>query len=224
MGLESLLAMMKSGVSGVAEVQASNDGASGCNPPQPAGVSEVSIAMGGGHPDTPDTPRNLPEVSAQASNSKACTPDTPDTPKIIIPQRPPATAPLPADAEAAIRAWLALIGETDPATIAEVMGECHRYQDARDYYGGRAAADLPKPDPFPDDRKTCGECANLAGRRCRAAMRRELPGMASWHEPDPERRHACFAFLPLASDPDQRTGKVRWPILAENFIRRGATA
>ena len=64
------------------------------------------------------------------------------------------SAPLTASEETAIRAWLALIEETDPATIAEVMGQCQRDADARDYFTGRAAAELPKPDPFPDDRRT----------------------------------------------------------------------
>ena len=43
----------------------------------------------------------------------------------------------------AIRAWLALIEETDPAAIAEVIGQCQRDADARDYFTGRAAAELP---------------------------------------------------------------------------------
>ncbi|MBP6733935.1 MAG: hypothetical protein KAX51_07215 [Chromatiaceae bacterium] len=64
-----------------------------------------------------------------------------------------------------------------------------------------------------DDRIQCQACRNLAtSGRCLAARR--LPGMASWHEPDPSRHHACYAFLPLASDPDPRPGKVRWPSLA----------
>lgn len=53
-----------------------------------------------------------------------------------------ATAPMTADEEAAIRAWLALIEETDPATIAEVMSQCQRDAEARDYFTGRAAAEL----------------------------------------------------------------------------------
>jgi hypothetical protein len=52
------------------------------------------------------------------------------------------SAPLTASEEAAIRAWLALIGETDPATIAAVIDHCQRDADARDYFAGRAAADL----------------------------------------------------------------------------------
>jgi hypothetical protein len=52
------------------------------------------------------------------------------------------SAPLTFDDETAIRAWLALIEETDPATIAEVIGQCQRDADARDYFTGRAAAEL----------------------------------------------------------------------------------
>lgn len=65
------------------------------------------------------------------------------------------SAPLTASEETAIREWLALIEETDPATNAEVIGQCQRDADARDYFTRRAAAELPKPDPFPDDRRTC---------------------------------------------------------------------
>jgi hypothetical protein len=56
--------------------------------------------------------------------------------------RPP-SAPLTASEETAIRAWLALIEETDPATIAAVIDHCQRDADARDYFTGRAAAELP---------------------------------------------------------------------------------
>ena len=61
----------------------------------------------------------------------------PFTPSI----RPP-SAPLTGSEEAAIRAWLALIEEFDPATVAEVVGQCRRDADARDYFTGRAAAEL----------------------------------------------------------------------------------
>jgi len=49
------------------------------------------------------------------------------------------SAPMAASEETAIRAWLALIEETDPATIAEVIGQCQRDADARDYFTMRAA-------------------------------------------------------------------------------------
>jgi hypothetical protein len=41
--------------------------------------------------------------------------------------------------EMAIRAWLALIEETDPVTIAEVIDQCRRDADAREYFTWRAA-------------------------------------------------------------------------------------
>lgn len=59
------------------------------------------------------------------------------------------SAPMSANDEQAIRAWLAMIEETDPATIAEVFSQCQRDADARDYFTGRAAAELPKPDSLP---------------------------------------------------------------------------
>lgn len=52
------------------------------------------------------------------------------------------SAPMTAEEETAIRAWLALIEETDPATIAEVVTQCQRDADARGYFTGRAAAEL----------------------------------------------------------------------------------
>lgn len=52
------------------------------------------------------------------------------------------SAPMAASEETAILAWLALIEETDPATIAEVIGQCQRDADVRDYFTGRAAVEL----------------------------------------------------------------------------------
>ena len=53
------------------------------------------------------------------------------------------SAPMTAEEETAIRAWLALIEETDPATIAEVMSQCQRDADAREYFTGRASEVMP---------------------------------------------------------------------------------
>jgi hypothetical protein len=110
----------------------------------------------------------LPEVGAGAATSRwwrihypdrapvevCCFPDA--TRAEVLAGRPGATeaepftptvrqpsAPLTASEETVIRAWLALIGETDPATIAEVIDRCQRDADARDYFTGRAAAELP---------------------------------------------------------------------------------
>ena len=47
-------------------------------------------------------------------------------------------APLTADEETAIRAWLAKTGETDPPTIAQVLAQCLNDADAQDYFKRRA--------------------------------------------------------------------------------------
>jgi hypothetical protein len=44
-----------------------------------------------------------------------------------------------ASEEAAIRAWLVLIGETDLAAIADVIGQCQQDLEARGYLTERAA-------------------------------------------------------------------------------------
>lgn len=48
----------------------------------------------------------------------------------------------------AIRAWLSFIGETDPAIISEVMDKCRADPGARDYFIGRAAAELPRGNQY----------------------------------------------------------------------------
>ena len=115
------------------------------------------------------------------------------------------SAPMAASEETVIRAWLALIEETDPATIAEVIGQCQRDADARDYFTRRAAAELPKPDTFPDDRRTCDQCANLIARRCQAAKRGEIVASRNYELiRDLPRR--CESYVPGAGDPDRRHG------------------
>jgi len=86
------------------------------------------------------------------------------------------SAPLTASKETAIRAWLALIEETDPEIIADVIGKCQRDADARDYFTGRAAAELPKPNPFPDDRR-CEGYAPGADDPDRRHGRERWPGL-----------------------------------------------
>lgn len=124
------------------------------------------------------------------------------------------SAPLTASEERAIRAWLALIEETDPATIAEVIGQCQRDADARDYFTGRAAAELPKTDPTPDDRRTCDQCANLIARRCQVAKRGEFVASRNF-EPIRDLPRRCEGYAPGADDPDRRHGRERWPGLIQ---------
>jgi hypothetical protein len=62
----------------------------------------------------------------------------PFAPAIMPPEKP-----LDVKEESAIRRWLALIGETDQATIAELIDRCQRDAAARDYFLKRAAAEPP---------------------------------------------------------------------------------
>lgn len=122
-------------------------------------------------------------------------------------------APLTAEEETAIRAWLALIEETDQATIAEVIGQCQR-ADARNYFTGWAAAELPKPDTFPDDRRTCDQCANLIVRRCQVAKCGEIVASRKY-EPIRDLPRCCEGYAPVAADTGRRTGRDRWPGLIQ---------
>lgn len=126
-----------------------------------------------------------------------------------------ASAPLTASEETAIRAWLALIEETDPATIAEVISQCQRDADARDYFTRRAAAELPKPDPFPDDRRTCLQCLNLRGRVCSVATPGGVVSANKGYRPQADTLQRCAGYLPNAAETDRRPGRERWPGLIQ---------
>jgi len=121
------------------------------------------------------------------------------------------SAPMTAEEETAIRAWLALIEETDPATIAEVIGQCQWDADVRDYLTGRAAAELPKTDPFPDDRRRCSQCLNLRGRGCMIAKPSGLVSANVGYRPVADTLQRCAGYLPNATDTDQQSGGERWP-------------
>ena len=61
---------------------------------------------------------------------------------LLEPVTPRTPASMTGDDERLIRTWLALIEETDPATIVEVIGQCQQDAEARDYFIGRAAAEI----------------------------------------------------------------------------------
>jgi hypothetical protein len=118
-------------------------------------------------------------------------------------------SPMTVEEEALIRAWLSLIQETESATIADVIERCQQDADARSYFAGRAT-ELPKPDPFPDDRRTCDQCANLIARRCQAAKRGKI--VAGRHyEPIHDLPRRCEGYSPGPDDTDRRPGRERWP-------------
>ena len=107
--------------------------------------------------------------------------------------------------QAAVARWVATIRRHKPAIVALLV----------------AGLPLPSPDPLPP-LPTCEGCRNLSTlrdrdgfRRCTAAHRRYNPA------PDVGRR--CEDFRPQPGDPDQRTGRKRWPWLDRNSTA-GATA
>lgn len=114
-----------------------------------------------------------------------------------------ASASLTASEEKAIRAWLALIGEIDPETIAEVIGRCRRIANVRDYFIGRAAVELPRPDPFPDDRRACMQCLNLRGRACTIAKPGGRVSANVGYQPPADTLQRCTGYTPIDNGLDQ---------------------
>jgi hypothetical protein len=58
-------------------------------------------------------------------------------------------------------------------------------------------------DGLPDDRKACRDCAKCDVKRRWCAVFE--------HNPIIELKRRCVHFAPRAGDPDQRTGRERWP-------------
>ena len=133
-------------------------------------------------------------------------------------QRQPPVAPTTAPTTAR-RLWL--VRHDDGAWFSHSFTPTATEAEVRDWYPqAEIKAELEEEEEpgigvrLADDRITCRQCRHLSGRRCQAAARRELAQVAPWHEPDPARHHACYGFIPLANDTDQRPGAERWPCLA----------
>lgn len=121
------------------------------------------------------------------------------------------SAPLTASEETAIRAWLALIEETDEATIDDVLTLCRHDDDARAYYLGRAGYAVTG-----DDRRRCSQCSSLRSGVCVVARPGGLVSAIVGYRPAlPGVLHRCAGYSPNASDTDQRSGRERWPGLIQ---------
>ncbi len=128
-------------------------------------------------------------------------------------QRQPG-APLAGDKEAAIRAWLAQIGETDEATIDDVLRQCRHDEEARQYFLGRAGCAVTD-----DDRRRCSQCRNLRGAVCVVARPGGLVSAIVGYRPaSPGVLQRCASYSPNASDTDPRPGRERWPGLIQKGI------
>ncbi len=87
-----------------------------------------------------------------------------------------------------------------------------------------AADRRPKTAPLvPDDRRTCGQRANLdqqrgcdGFQRCAAARRGELLiAVGRVYSPVPDVPKRCEEFASMPEDADRRMGRERWPSLLE---------
>jgi hypothetical protein len=84
----------------------------------------------------------------------------------------------------------------------------------RDDFAGLWAGQMSGTDFFPDDRRTCDQCANLIARRCQAAKRGEIVASRNY-EPIRDLPRRCEGYAPGADDPDRRHGRERWPGLTD---------
>ncbi len=63
-----------------------------------------------------------------------------------------------------------------------------------------------------DDRRHCAVCSNLLGGRCLAAWRGDIEA-SKHYRPIDDLPRRCEGYQPKANDPDQRSGRQRWPRL-----------
>lgn len=62
------------------------------------------------------------------------------------------------------------------------------------------------------DTRPCTLCRNLTkSGRCLAAWRGELRAARDWGPTYPGQPHRCIGYLPKPDDPDQTSGRERWP-------------
>jgi hypothetical protein len=185
MGLESLLELMKNGVAGVSENPPAGEAATPETPRVAPGYQRKPAPMLDCTRDIPDTSEIADTRSEAQPRRRAwllhyadrepveCHVTPAATHAEMLAANPDALAaepirdlagrepvgPLSAEDEAAIRAWLAGIGEADAAMVAEMIEQRRSGRAARAHFLGRTAA----PSPEPDDRRTCRQCANLCG-------------------------------------------------------------
>ncbi|MCE2946121.1 MAG: hypothetical protein LXA50_03500 [Betaproteobacteria bacterium] len=103
--------------------------------------------------------------------------------------------------EAAIRAWLAAIGEADPMVIGQILAQCAEQPGLSAYLIG-----LTDDGAMPDNRRTCRHCANLRGNVCAA----QTTG-SRVYRPQVDVLFRCEWYEPGPDDTDQRASWERWP-------------
>jgi len=87
---------------------------------------------------TPATPATFPVEQAGNPLNVA------SVATVAVAEKPVPISELTLDEESHIRAWLAYIDETDPATIADVLNDCQKDREARQYFLKRSE-EVPEP-------------------------------------------------------------------------------
>jgi hypothetical protein len=113
-------------------------------------------------------------------------------------------------AEAATRARLAGIRETDPEVIRHVLAQCAEKPELRQYLFS-----LTDHGAIPDNRRTCLQCTRLVRGRCMAAAN-SATALAREYRPDPVIPRRCEDYEPGPMDTDKRPGAIRWPGVDRN--------
>ena len=107
--------------------------------------------------------------------------------------------------------WDSLLsaGDASPSAALPEVGHGATANKGTDAPAGLPGID--NPERRGDNRRRCAECGNLASNgRCLAVARRDIIASRNY-APAPDWLRRCEGFKPLASDPDQRPGRDRWP-------------
>jgi hypothetical protein len=119
--------------------------------------------------------------------------------------------------EAVIRAWLIYIREDDPTIIAEVLALVTSNPAEKERLLKEAREKLCLVDSS-DDRRYCDQCTMLTvGGGCLAAIRGEMPVLPSY-KPVLDLPRRCIGYMPKPDEPDQRSGRQRWPGLDKGHV------
>ena len=99
--------------------------------------------------------------------------------------------------------------EAPPPAALPKVGQRPAANESADAPAGLPGIDAPER--AGDNRRRCAECRNLASNgRCLAVARRDIIASRNY-APVPDLLRRCEGFKPLASDPDQRPGRDKWP-------------
>ena len=152
----------------------------------------------------------IPAISATQPKGEAATVARIATVAVANPKEEKTAPPAKVGAgetATASRWWLIHYPDRDPLEVA-----C--YPDATHAEILERHPDAVAAEPFPDDRRTCDQCANLLARRCQAAKRGEIVASRNY-EPIRDLPRRCEGYAPGATDTDRRPGRERWPGLTD---------